>query len=380
MRLGAFDHLTKPIGREELKSALARMLVNRRADRVPAGAHREQMEGALVGASEAMRRVQKTIGMAADSDATVLILGETGTGKELVAHALHQHSRRHAKPFVAVNCAAIPSELLESELFGHVKGAFTGAGTDRPAHFVMRRAARCSSTRSATCRSPCRPRSCGSCRSASSRRSAANRSRLTFASSPRRTTTWRSSSLGRVPRGLFYRLNVVPIPLPPLRERLADIVPLAEHFLRLLTRNGTPKRLTAAAAARLLAHSWPGNVREIKNVIERASVLVRDAIVDADDLELGRTDQADFELLPARWLDADLPTALARLEKAMIAHALALCGGKRAEAARRLNINRQLLYAKMQRYGLMEKSASADPDTRCRENRRRYASRLKQLH
>ena len=156
-------------------------------------------------------------------------------------------------------------------------------------------------------------------------------------------------------------MNVIPIPLPPLRERLADIVPLAEHFLRLSTRNGTPKRLTAAAAARLLAHSWPGNVREIKNVIERASVLVRDAIVDADDLELGRTDQADSELLPARWLDADLPTALARLEKAMIAHALALCGGKRAEAARRLNINRQLLYAKMQRYGLMEKSASEIP-------------------
>jgi DNA-binding NtrC family response regulator len=134
MRLGAFDHLTKPIGRDELSSLLVRMLPRRGAmadgDIAP-----EQAVGALIGASEGMRRVQKTIGLAADSDATVLILGETGTGKELVARALHEHSRREAKPFVAVNCAAIPSDLLESELFGHVKGAFTGAGTDRPGAF-----------------------------------------------------------------------------------------------------------------------------------------------------------------------------------------------------------------------------------------------------
>ena len=320
------------------------------------------MEGALVGASEAMRRVQKTIGMAADSDATVLILGETGTGKELVARALHQHSRRHAKPFIAVNCAAIPSELLESELFGHVKGAFTGAGTDRPGAFrdadggtlfldeigdmpiaMQAKILRVLQDRVVT---------------PVGGKPVAVDVRV-VAATHRDLEKLVASDAFR--EDLLYRLNVIPIPLPPLRERLADIVPLAEHFLRLSTRNGTPKRLTAAAAARLLAHSWPGNVREIKNVIERASVLVRDAIVDADDLELGRTDQADSELLPARWLDADLPTALARLEKAMIAHALALCGGKRAEAARRLNINRQLLHAKMQRYGLMEKSASEIP-------------------
>jgi len=160
---------------------------------------------------------------------------------------------------------------------------------------------------------------------------------------------------------LLYRLNVVPIPLPPLRERLADVVPLAEHFLRLSARDGAPKRLTAAAASRLLSHYWPGNVRELRNVIERANVLVRDAIIDGDDLELGRSEPADVASLPPQWLDGDLPTALARLEKAMIVHALAVCGGNRTEAARRLNINRQLLYAKMQRYGLAEKSASEIP-------------------
>jgi DNA-binding NtrC family response regulator len=134
MRLGAFDHLTKPIGRDQLRSLLERMLPRPEAlagsDSAPA-----QAAGALIGTSEGMRRVQKTIGLAADSDATVLILGETGTGKELVARALHAHGGRKAKPFIAVNCAAIPSELLESELFGHVKGAFTGANMDRAGAF-----------------------------------------------------------------------------------------------------------------------------------------------------------------------------------------------------------------------------------------------------
>jgi DNA-binding NtrC family response regulator len=160
---------------------------------------------------------------------------------------------------------------------------------------------------------------------------------------------------------LFYRLNVVPIVLPPVRERLADIVPLAEHFLRQSAGDGVPKRLTASAAARLLAYSWPGNVREIKNIIERANVLVRGEVINANDLELAATENTDLHPLPAQWLEGDLPTALAKLEKAMIAHALAACGGNRAEAARRLNINRQLLYAKIQRYGLADQPASENP-------------------
>ena len=358
MRLGAFDHLTKPIGREDLKVLLARMLAHREAIVRPDDAP-EHAVGTLIGASEGMRRVQKTIGMAADSDATVLLLGETGTGKELVARALHQHGRRKAKPFVAVNCGAIPSELLESELFGHVKGAFTGAGADRQGAF--------------------RDADCGTlfldeigdmpiAMQAKILRVLQEQVVTPVGGKPVTVdvrvvaATHRDLeslvSSGAFREDLLYRLNVVPIPLPPVRERLADIVPLAEHFLRLSARDGAPKRLTAAAAARLLAHSWPGNVREIKNVIERANVLVRDAIIDADDLELGRTEQADSASPPPQWLDGDLPTALAKLEKAMIVHALAVCGGRRTEAARRLNINRQLLYAKMQRYGLAEKSAS----------------------
>jgi DNA-binding NtrC family response regulator len=361
MRLGAFDHLAKPIGRDDLKALLARMLAHREAmarrDDIP-----EHAAGTLIGASEGMRRVQKTIGMAADSETTVLILGETGTGKELVARALHQHSRRKAKPFVAVNCAAIPADLLESELFGHVKGAFTGAGADRTGAFrdadggtlfldeigdmpvaMQAKILRVLQERVVT---------------------PVGGKPVTVDVRVVAATHRDLESLvasGAFREDLLYRLNVVPIPLPPLRERLADIVPLAEHFLRVSARDGAPKRLTAAAAGRLLAHSWPGNVREIKNVIERANVLVRDAVIDADDLELGRTEHTGLESIPAQWLDTDLPTALAKLEKAMIVHALAACGGKRTEAARRLNINRQLLYAKMERYGLAEKPASENP-------------------
>ena len=361
MRLGAFDHLTKPIGRDDLKALLARMLAHREAmarrDDIP-----EHAAGTLIGASEGMRRVQKTIGMAADSETTVLILGETGTGKELVARALHQHSRRKAKPFVAVNCAAIPSELLESELFGHVKGAFTGAAADRNGAF--------------------RDASGGTlfldeigdmpiAMQAKILRVLQERVLTPVGGKPVAvdvrvvTATHRDLaslvSSGAFREDLFYRLNVVPIVLPPVRERLADIVPLAEHFLRLSSRDAKQKRLTAGAAARLLAYSWPGNVREIKNVVERANVLVRGEIIDANDLELGQSEPAVSQTIPAQWLECDLPTALARLEKAMIVHALAACGGNRAEAARRLNINRQLLYAKMERYALDEKPPSENP-------------------
>jgi DNA-binding NtrC family response regulator len=136
---------------------------------------------------------------------------------------------------------------------------------------------------------------------------------------------------------------------------------MAEYFLGLAARDGAPKRLTAAAASRLLAYPWPGNVREIKNVIERANVLVRGHVIDADDLELNRTERTDSDSVPAQWLNADLPTAIAKLERAMIVHALDSCGGNRAEVARRLNINRQLLYTKMQRYRVAENTASEDP-------------------
>jgi two-component system NtrC family response regulator len=358
MRLGAFDHLTKPIGRDELAALLIRLLPRSTALVGDAPAIGEA--GTLIGSSEAMRRVQKTIGLAADRDATVLILGETGTGKEIVARALHEHGERSTKPFVAVNCAAVPADLLESELFGHVKGAFTGASSDRAGAFreadggtiLLDEIGDMPATMQAKIL-----------------RALQERVVTPVGGKPVRVdvrviaATHRDLpslvAAGTFREDLYYRLNVVPIMLPPLRERRDDILPLAEHFTSLASKQGARKRLTAAASARLLAHSWPGNVRELRNAIERASVLVRGEIIDADDLEM--VERTSAGVSRDELLDGDLPTAVAKLERAMIRKALEACGGNRAEAARRLNINRQLLYAKMQRYDVDNDDVSANP-------------------
>jgi DNA-binding NtrC family response regulator len=355
MRIGAFDHLTKPIGRQELGDLLTRIVT--RIEPSPFPGQADDPGGMLIGSSEPMRRVQKTIGLAADSDATVLILGETGTGKELVARALREHGRRKHKPFIAVNCAAIPADLLESELFGHQKGAFTGAAADRTGAF--------------------READGGTlfldeigdmppAMQAKILRALQERIVTPVGGKPvpvdaRVIAATHRDLPGQVGQGafredLYYRLNVVPITLPPLRERRADIAALAEHFLHACGRQGAPKRLTAAGAARLLEHSWPGNVRELRNVIERASVMVRTGVIEASDLDLTQESAK-----PMSHDDVDLPTAVAKLEEAMIRDALAACGGNRAEAARRLNIHRQLLYAKMQRYGLANDAVSENP-------------------
>jgi DNA-binding NtrC family response regulator len=357
MRLGAFDHLTKPIGRLEL-DALLRRLPQRGG--IPPAANEGSESGTLIGASEAMRRVQKTIGLAADSDATVLILGETGTGKELVARALHQHGSRKTKPFVAVNCAAIPADLLESELFGHVKGSFTGAAADRVGAFreadggtlfldeigdmpamMQGKILRAIEERIVT------PVGGKACRFDARLIAATHRDLPNLVAN------------GAFREDLYYRLDVVPILLPPLRERREDVLPLAQDFLRHEARQSAPKRLSALASALLLEHSWPGNVRELRNVVARACVLVRGEIIEATDLDVAEPGRQ----IPSRdeLLDGDLPSAVAKLEAAMIRKALEACSGNRAEAARRLNINRQLLYTKMQRYGLAEPAAPEKP-------------------
>jgi DNA-binding NtrC family response regulator len=356
MRLGAFDHLTKPIGRSQLDGLLKRL--PQRSDPPPAAD--EAIEGdTLIGTSEAMRRVQKTIGLAADSDATVLILGETGTGKELVARALHEHGARKEKPFVAVNCAAIPADLLESELFGHAKGSFTGATADRVGAF--REAADGTLFLDEIGDMP--PVMQGKILRAIEERviTPVGGKPGPFDARLVAATHRDLSSLvasGTFREDLYYRLNVVPIVLPPLRERREDILPLAEHFLRHESRHGAPKRLSASAAGLLLEHSWPGNVRELRNMVARACVLVRGEAIEATDLDIVQR----AELIPTRdeLLQGDLPSAVAKLEAAMIRAALEACGGNRAEAARRLNIHRQLLYTKMQRYGLADPEPSAN--------------------
>ena len=363
MRLGAADHLAKPIGRDDLKQLLARMLPAAAPTPPMAAPATARDEGDLVGASAAMREIQKSIGLLADSDATVLILGETGTGKEVVARAIHTHGRRAKAPFVPVNCAAIPAELLESLLFGHVRGAFTGAVTDRPGSFrdaqggtlfldeigdmdlaMQAKLLRALQERVVT---PVGGRPV--------------RIDVRVIAATHRDLV-QAVRDGSFREDLYYRLGVVPLALPPLRGRLADIVPLAEHFLALSAEAGAPKRLSANAASRLLAHGWPGNVRELLNAMKRVSTLVRRPVIEAEDLAFLSADQhaaSSFEA--ADWLEGTLPQAVERVEQEMIRRALAASAGNRAQAAERLGIRRQLLYQKLERYGLAASANGTEP-------------------
>jgi two-component system NtrC family response regulator len=345
MRLGAFDHVTKPIGREDLARVLNGMLA---AAARPRGPRAEPTQDELIGSSEAMRTVQKKIGMLADSVATVLITGETGTGKELVARAIHEHGHRNSQPFVPVNCAAIPTELMESELFGHVRGAFTGAVSDRTGAFRQAEHGTLFLDEIGDM---------DAVMQAKILRALQERIVTPVGGKPvpvdvRVIAATHRDLRQRIGDGsfredLFYRLNVVPMHLPALRDWIADIVPLAEHFL---TR-ASGKRLAADAAARLIRYTWPGNVRELKNAMERAAVLVRGDAVSAADLGFIDEMRSGAEEISA-WPDEDLSSAVARLEEMLIRRALARSSGNRAEAARALGIHRQLLYTKMKRYGL----------------------------
>lgn len=346
MRLGAIDHLVKPIGRAELAALAARMAPAQTA--IPA---RPPSQGAtLIGNSRAMREAQKAIGMLADSDATVLITGETGTGKEVVARAIHQHGRRSRGPFVAINCAAIPAELLESQLFGHARGAFTGAVSDALGSF---RAADGGTLFLDEIGDMAQSLQAKLLRVIQERVVTPLGGKPVSIDVRLLSATHRDLpaevAAGRFREDLYWRLSVVPLALPPLRERLSDIVELAEHFLAesVQTRAGPAKRLSAEAAAVLLAHAWPGNVRELRNAMERAAALGRGAVVTAEDLAFLRP-AAPAEAVPS----TDLPGAVERLERAMIAKALAESGQVRAEAARRLGIHRQLLHEKLRRYGM----------------------------
>jgi DNA-binding NtrC family response regulator len=356
MRLGAFDHLTKPIGREELASLLQRMVRSRATKAVnQAAPDANGISDDLIGSSTSMREVQKTIGLVADSDATVLITGETGTGKEVVARTIHRVGARGGGPFMALNCAAIPPDLLESELFGHVKGAFTGAVLERKGAFreanggtlfldeigdmdlaMQAKILRAIQERVVT---PVggRPQKIDV---------------RIVAATHRDLEQWVRQ--GRFREDLFYRLSVVPIELQPLRKRAADILPLAEHFLALASSPN--KQFSREAVQRLIDHAWPGNVRELRNAMERVAVMCRSDIVTALDFNFLTT--ASSHDIDGNDAGGDLSSAVEQLERRMIAEALAESKGNRAEAARRLGIHRQLLHAKAEKYHLGKRPGS----------------------
>ncbi|WP_246793071.1 sigma-54-dependent transcriptional regulator [Burkholderia perseverans] len=372
MRLGAFEHLTKPVGRAEIAALLGRVLAGQReaaaAEAPPAFLDEAQPdEPQLLGISEAMRGVQKRLGRAAAADSTVLITGETGTGKEMAARVLHRASARADGPFVAVNCAAIPDALLESELFGHDKGAFTGAHAPRQGRIaqahggtlfldeigdmpvaMQAKLLRVLQERQVTPLGAARPVAVDVRVVAATHRDLQER-----------------VAAGAFRQDLLYRLDVIPLHIPPLRERVADILPLAEHFLAALAP-ASRKRLSVEAQRLLVNFPWPGNVRELANAIERAGALAPGALLTRDDFAFlldsaaETADEAADATMPGQFAELPLNEALAQLERALIIRALAASHGNRAEAARRLGISRQSLYTRLASLGITQLDAEPD--------------------
>ena len=284
-----------------------------------------------------------------DAGIPVLVLGETGTGKELAARALHRNSVRAERPFVAVNCAAIPADLMESELFGHVKGAFTGAVSDRAGRFREAQGGTLFLDEVGDMPLPTQAKILRALQEREITPVGASRAlpvnvRIIAATHRDLPDAVRQ---GRFREDLWYRLQVVPVHLPPLRERLGDVLLLAEHFLR-QGGGASPKRLGADAARLLLAHDWPGNVRELRNAMERAALLCPGPVIGPEHIGL----QPAAANGPAIDWNGPLAPAVAQLEREMVTRALAATMGNRAEAARRLGLSRQQLYRKLAEFGL----------------------------
>ncbi|MEA9772995.1 sigma-54 dependent transcriptional regulator [Xanthomonas campestris] len=359
MTLGAFDHLVKPVGRAEIVEVVQRALHSAADAPEPGAASLAPAEDAdaLIGHSPAMRTVHKRIGLAAGADLPVLITGETGTGKELAARALHRASARAQRAFVAVNCAAIPLELMESELFGHRKGAFSGATSDRIGLIRQADGGTLFLDEIGDMPLPMQGKLLRFLQEGEVTPLGGNGAQKVdvrvLAATHRDLAAW--ASTGQFRSDLRYRLNVVPIELPPLRERGDDILLLATHFLQ--SAGGAARALSPDAQRRVLDHPWPGNVRELRNVMQRCALLVRGHTIAAGDLDEALGEPLPGDPLQPQPADAptgtqSLPEAVAQLEKRMIQAALTQAQGNRAEAARQLGIHRQLLYRKLDDYGL----------------------------
>jgi two-component system, NtrC family, response regulator AtoC len=352
MKLGAFDYLGKPLsGPDELRLVVSRALERRRL-REEHQRVRSPAEGdAVVARDPAMVAVLDQIKRVAGTDATVLLLGESGTGKEVAAHLVHRASRRSDGPFVAVNCAALTDTLLESEMFGHEKGAFTGATTVKRGRFELADGGTLFLDEVAEIRPQLQAKLLRVLQERRFERVGGVRTlevdvRIIAATNRDLTEEMRA---GRFREDLYHRLAVFPIRLPPLRERPGDLGPLSEGLLARIARQlGRPAfHLDEEARARLAGYGWPGNVRELANVLERAAILADGPAITTQLLVLGLPTPATSSSEPAA-----LDRTLEELEQHAIRRALAASGGNRKQAAARLGIGLRTLYDKLRAYGI----------------------------
>ncbi len=369
MRRGAYDYLTKPFDLDEVQLTLERALRQRslslevKALRALSGERSNEMgsdsadgEPELVGQSTEMREVFKAIGLAAAADAPVLIIGESGTGKELVAAALHRHSDRASGPFIRVNCGALPEGLVESELFGHERGAFTGAERQKPGRFeraaggtiLLDEVAELPLSAQAKILRVLQQREFERVGGTETLRSNAR-----VISATHRDLS-KEVAAGRFRQDLFYRLNVARIVIPPLRDRPEDIPSLVEHILRgMETKHGWGElSISPDALLTIQQRPWPGNVRQLENTLARAVIASRGRTVLLEHLD------AEEPLDPAMPAAGDpveslpLRAMLAEVERRAIQRALSACGGNRTKTSERLGISRRVLFDKIREYDL----------------------------
>jgi two-component system, NtrC family, response regulator AtoC len=362
IREGAFDYISKPLNLEELKHTVARALAQQAIrDQAQEGVGRSEASeefGAVIGRSPAMVEVYKTVARVAPTKSTVLILGESGTGKELIARAIHQHSPRARRPFVAVDCGVLTETLLESELFGHVRGAFTGAVMDKKGVFEEAHGGTCFLDEIGDITPTMQAKLLRVLQEHEIRRvggkewlkvdvrvvAATNRNLAELV----RKRTFRHD--------LYYRLNVITILLPPLRERLEDIPALAYRFLRRYSQENGKEVIAISdeALALLHAYSWPGNIRELENTIERAVTLARQPMLTPEDLPVevreGVASAWSPDLSPEEQsFFAGTPT-LDEVEKRYVQYVLSRTQGNLSRAAKILDIDRRSLYRMLERF------------------------------
>nr|WP_272941127.1 sigma-54 dependent transcriptional regulator [Chthoniobacter flavus] len=356
IRKGAFDYLSKPIKADQLiesvRKALEHQALVAEDQRLKLRLRRRSEPDIFAGKSAAMQEINRLIQQISPTDVTVLIEGESGTGKEIVARAIHEKSRRNARPFIAVNCAALPDNLIEAELFGHTRGAFTGAISDRPGRFQLAHGGTLFLDEIGDLSSKgqgdlLRVLEDGIFRPVGSHKIERADARIVAASNKNLEA---EGINGKFREDLFYRLNIVTIHIPPLRERAEDIPHLvqsfSEHFCAKHRRR--QKRFSREVVAFFQTLRWPGNVRQLRNIIERLVVTVPRNVIETEDLpaalvQSSRPDQA-FTIQPGM--------SLAQVEAELIRQTLLKVTSNRAEAAERLGISRRALQYKIVRYGL----------------------------
>ncbi|BBA69657.1 sigma-54-dependent transcriptional regulator [Geobacter sulfurreducens] len=357
MKEGAFDYITKPLNFDELKIIIGKAVEKRQllSENVYLRKQlRDKFEFAnIIGSSPAMQHVFALMKRIVKTDSTVLIAGESGTGKELVAKAIHFNGGRRDKPFIAVHCGAIPENLLESELFGYVKGAFTGAMRDKIGKFEAANGGTIFLDEIGTMPMQLQTKllrvlqeeeveRVGSTRPVKIDVRIISATNLDLAEEVKK---------GNFREDLFYRLNVIPLQLPPLRERVEDILPLAKHFLAKYCKEMQRRNMSLASDTleALESYQWPGNVRELENVMERVAALTEDNTVTVQDLPHNIREEGLTRLTGK---GVDLVKVLAEIERGMIRDALVLSDGVKARAAALLSLNRTTLVEKMRRLGM----------------------------